>query len=328
MIQTRVFQGSNKITHEPPRNRPEDAADVARWASARGLRVPYWEIGNEPDLFAVTRGDPSWTPERYCDVFRAQAKAIKAVEPQARVAGPAVSGAVPGRDVFIERFVRRCGDVVDVLTWHIYPTDGTKPDDVALDTVAEADDTVARYKALLADPAQNPLGHGRKIALGVTEYGLSWYTNRARHLSDVYNALWAAEVALRLDEGGVEVAHYFALQGIVNHGLLDQSGVRRPTYYGFGLLGKLRGDLVAATAGDPMLWTHAALDGKELHVLVTNRGPAPKALATAVPGHRLVAAEWFDAAVADKEDPFTQAKPAATISLAPYSMMHLVYAAQ
>ena len=326
MIQTRVFQGG--MSKDPARNRPEDAADAVRWARARGIKVPIWEIGNEPDLFAVTRGDASWTTEKYCEVFRAQAKAIKAVDPQARVAGPAVSGAVPVRDVFLEKFVEKCGDVLDVLTWHIYPTDGTMDDARAFDTASQVDDTVARFKALLADPKRNPLGHGRKVTLGVTEYALSWYTNRARHLADIQNALWSAEVALRLDEQGAEVAHYFAFQGIVNHGLLDMSGIRRPTYYGFGLLGRLEGQLVAASASDPLLWTHAAIHGKQLDVLVTNRSPAARALATAVPGYALERAEWFDAAIADKEQPLAQARPAPSLSLGPNAMMHLVYRAQ
>jgi hypothetical protein len=297
-----------------------------RWARAKGLKVTYWEIGNEPDLFAVTRGDPSWTPERYCEVFRAQARAVKEVDPQAKVAGPAVSGSVPVRDAFLERFVEQCGDVVDLLTWHLYPTDGTMPDDAALDTAAQADDTVARYRALLSDPVKNPLGYGRHVALGVTEYGLSWFTGRARHLADVVNALWSTEIALRLDEQGVEVAHYFALQGIVNHGLLDQSGVRRPTYYAFGMLGKLAGQLVPVKTGDRELWTHGAVDGEALHVLVTNRGAGAKTLATAVPGYQLLGGEWFDAAIAEEEKPAAKVSAGAkTLALGPHTMTHLLY---
>jgi hypothetical protein len=222
--------------------------------------------------------------------------------------------------------VEGCGDVVDVLTWHIYPTDGTMEDGPALDTVAEVNDTVSRFKALLADPKKNPLGHQRQVALGVTEYGLSWNSSRARHLSDIHGALWSAEVALRLDEQGVEVAHYFAFAQMQNHGVLDQSGVRRPTFYSFGMLARLEGQLVAASSDDAQLWTHAAVDGRRLHVLVTNRSPDPKTVATALPGYRLTGGEWFDAAIADKEKPAAKvAATAKTVALVPRSMLYLVY---
>ncbi len=328
VIQTRVFQGSSSIQHDPARNRPEDAADAARWARERGLQVAYWEIGNEPDLFSTTRGDPSWTPERYCDVFRAQARAIKAVDPAARLAGPAVSGAVPGRDRFLERFVALCGDAVDVLTWHIYPTDGTRPDGEALATMAEVDRTIAAHKALWADPARNPRGHARRIAMAVTEYGLSWQTSRMRHIADMVGAMWAMEAALRFDEQGLSAAHYFCLQGTGPHGLLDLGGVKRPTHHAFAALGKLRGDLVAASSTDPELWVHAARDGGRLDVLVTNRATAEKALATGVPGFQLTGGDSFDEAVVRNEEPARALTPAATLRLPPRSITHLWYVAR
>jgi hypothetical protein len=325
VIQTRVFQGSNSIQHDPPKNQPEDAANAVRWAKARGIKVAFWEIGNEPDLFAVTRGDPSWTPEKYCQVFRAQAAAIKAVDPAARVAGPAVSGAVPGRDQFLAAFVKGCGDVVDVLTWHIYPTDGQWDDARALATVGEADETIAAYRKLLADPAKNPKGWQRKVDLAVTEYGLSWFSSRMHHLADMPAAMWAMEMALRFDEQGVSSAHYFAFHATGGHGLLDQGGVRRPTWYAFTTLAKLSGDLVPATTGDADLWSHAARDGDRLDVVITNRAAQAKVLPVAVPGYTLRHAASFDAKVADEEQPRARLAVGPTVTLPPMSVTHLVY---
>lgn len=322
VVHTRVFGGG---MGKDPHNRPEDAADAVRWARARGIRVSYWEIGNEPDLFAVTRGDPSWTPERYCQTFRAQGAAIKAVDPSARVAGPGVSGARPGRDRFLEAFVRECGDAVDVLTWHIYPSDGSLDDGTAFATVSEADDTVDEYRALWADPARNPRGHGRKVELGVTEYGLSWQSNRMHHLADLPAAMWAMEVAFRLDARGLASAHYFAFQGMGGHGLLDQAGARRPTWYAFTLLGELSGNLVPASTPDPDLWTHAARDGSRLDVVVTNRATQPKALAISVPGFGLRHGTYFDEALTKAEKEPAPVSPGATVMLPARSVVHLVY---
>lgn len=322
VVQTRVFGGG---MGKDPHNRPEDAADAVRWARARGIRVSYWEIGNEPDLFAVTRGDPSWTPEKYCQTFRAQAAAIKAVDPSARVAGPGVSGARPGRDRFLEAFVRECGDAVDVFTWHIYPSDGTLDDGAAFATVAEADGSVDEYRALWADPARNPRGHGRKVELGVTEYALSWQSNRMHHLADLPAAMWAMEVAFRFDARGLASAHYFAFQGMGGHGLLDQAGGRRPTWYAFTLLAALSGNLVPASTPDPDLWTHAARDGSRLDLVVTNRAAQAKALAARIPGFRLESGTWFDEAITRDEKPPAPVTPGAAVALPARSVVHLVY---
>lgn len=199
MVQTRVFQGRDG---RPAANAPEDAAAAVKLARERGLNVTYWEIGNEPDLYGPVRGDTSWTAERYCDVFRAQAAAVRREQPSAKIAGPAVSGAVPGAMKFLDTFVERCGDVVDLLTWHIYPTEGDGSDAAALTTVREADRTLAHARAVWADPKRNPKGHTRTIEFGVTEYGLSWRTERPRFLSDQTGALWAMETTLRLAKGG------------------------------------------------------------------------------------------------------------------------------
>ncbi len=298
VIQTRVFQG-------PPsaraKNQPEDAAAAVIMAKERGLTVDYWEIGNEPDLYAVTRGDPTWTAERYCEVFRAQRAAILAVDPEARVAGPGVSGSLKDRDPFMREFIARCGDIVDLLTWHIYPTDGQKSDKAALASVSEAERTVAELTALWRDPARNPRGHARKIPFGLTEYGLSYESSRQHHLADMVAALWALETALRLNELGVEVAHYFALQATGGHGLLDTAGGKRPSFYTFALASRLAGELVRAQSTSAKLWVHAARDGERLRVVVINHDVAEVSLGTRVGGYELLGGEQFDEAVTSEE---------------------------
>ncbi|WP_417068203.1 GH39 family glycosyl hydrolase [Niveibacterium terrae] len=322
LVQTRVFQGKSG---EPVHNRPEDAAQAVRISATLGLAVPYWEIGNEPDLYAVTRGDPSWTADRYCAVFRAQAAAIRAVAPQARIAGPAVSGSLPARDDFIERFVRGCGDVLDVLTWHIYPSEGEKSDEAALATASEASRTLTQMRALWADPHRNPLGHQRAIGFGVTEYGLSWRTERPRHIADQVAALWAAETALRLNEGGAEMAQYFALQGTGGHGLLDLAGAARPSWYAFRLLAALRGDFLAVRSSKRALWLHATRDGNTLQLLVTNPTAEALTLQSALPGYRLEHQRGFDAALAEAEEAMVEQQGHEKIVLPPRSMTLLSY---
>lgn len=322
LVQTRVFQDR---AGQSARNGPEDAADAVRISAALKLATPYWEIGNEPDLYAEKRGDPAWTAARYCAVFRAQAAAIRAADPQARIAGPAVSGAIPGRDRFIEDFVHDCGDVVDVLTWHLYPSEGEMSDEAALATATEANRTLGQMRTLWQDPNRNPLGHQRRIGFGVTEYGLSWRTERPRHLSDQVGALWAAETALRLNEGDAEIAQYFALQGTGGHGLLDQAGAPRPSWYAFSLLARLSGHFVGVASPSARLWLHGARDRDQLSILALNPQPAPVELSPALPGYRLERIIAFDEAQVEAETPLTEAAPQQSLTLTPRAMALLVY---
>jgi|GEM_PF-499906 len=308
-----------------PRNKPEDAANAVRWAREMGLKVDYWEIGNEPDLYGAKQSAPDYTPQKYCATFRAHAAAMKAVDPEVKVAGPVVSGAKPARDTFLEQFVKDCGDVVDVLTWHIYPTDGGADDDLAFSTAAEADQTVDAYRALWADKRANPKGWQRPIQLGVTEYGLSWQSGRARHLSDMPAAMWTLETALRLNERGVGSAHYFSIQGMQNHGLVDQSGARRPVWYAFITLSKLSGNLVPAATGDDAVWAHAARAGDRLDVVLVNKATAAKTFPVAVPGFTLRHAVYFDEAVTKDERPVEPLAVGAAVTLPPRSVVHLSY---
>jgi hypothetical protein len=322
VIQTRV--GWRSMTGKP-HNQPEDAANAVRWAKARDIRVRYWEIGSEPDLFAIKQSDPDFTPEKYCQVFRAQAAAIKAADPAAKVAGPSVSGARPARDRYLERFVAACGDAVDVLTWHIYPSEGALSDEDAFATAREADDTAEAHRALWADPARNPKGHARKVDMAVTEWGLSSLSTRMRHLADMPAAMWTMEMAFRFDAQGLVSADYFCLQNQGGHGLLDQAGAPRPTYYAYALLAQLSGNLVGASTGDPDLWTHAARDGPRLDLVVTNRATQPKLLATEIGGFTLKSGTWFDEGIARDEKPPAAVEVGPTVKLPARSVVHLVY---
>jgi hypothetical protein len=301
MVQTRVFGNRNGA---PAANTPEDAAAAVKMAAERKLKVSVWEIGNEPDLFSKIRGDATWNADRYCDVFRDQVKAIKAVDPTARIAGPAISGDRPDGSRFLERFVLRCGDLVDVLTWHIYPTGGDIEEDVALATIKDFDETAAQYRAVWTDPVRNPLGYKRPVEYGVTEYGLSWRSSNSRFLADQAAGIWAAEGALRMANNGIHIAHYFAYLSTSSHGLLDLGGIPRPSYYGFKMLAGLQGKFVAAQSANDKVWVHAIKNGKTMDLVVINSTDKPQDLALAVEGYVVDSAQYFDAAIVEEEKEF------------------------
>lgn len=265
IMQARLFGG---VTGS---GTPEDAVTAARYADELGLDIRYWEIGNEPDLYATHRGGPSWTPERYCQEFRRFAKALHVYDPTIKLAGPAISqGGTPVGDRWIRTFIHECGDLVDLLTWHFYPTDGTWSDAAALATSSAVSDQIRRYRAWLKDPKINPKGYERPIALGITEFGLSWQTNCFRHLTDMTAALWTADVLGQMATSGLAVGVYFALQDTGGHGLIDTAGWKRPTYWVFRLLKSFTGVAYAVASSSPDLHAYAAFNNGELRLLLIN----------------------------------------------------------
>jgi xylan 1,4-beta-xylosidase len=72
-----------------------------------------WELWNEPDI-TYWRG----TPEQYYELYDVTSKAIRAVYPDAKVGGPAVTG---GGDDFLRGFLQACADrdlPVDFVSFH------------------------------------------------------------------------------------------------------------------------------------------------------------------------------------------------------------------
>lgn len=264
---------------------PEHAAAAARYFESIGVPVRHWAVGNEPDLYPQNRMDAAWTPEVYCERLAGFAAALRAVNPDNRITGPAVSGSRPLGEDYLRAVLFGCGELLDVLTWHVYPTDGTWEDAAALATSQGVGEEIRRYRAWLRSPEHNPRGYLKDTALAVTEFGLSWRTASYRHLEDVTAALWLADVLGQLAQEGV-AGFYFALQGFGGHGLIDGSGWVRPTYYVFEMLSDFAGTVLdvradgAVGTGAPLLTAYAVADdggagesgAESVQLLLVNRG--------------------------------------------------------
>ncbi|GHF50532.1 hypothetical protein HNQ07_002946 [Deinococcus metalli] len=321
VIQTRVYSrpGGNRDGADA-KNTPADAADLVRMARGLDLTVAYWEIGNEPDLYATNRSDPSWTPEKYCGVVRAQRAAILAADPAAKIAGPAVSNPGP----FLDAVIKTCGDALDLVTWHLYPSNGDGTDAEAFASIEKVQGTLTRVQGLWADPATNPLGQGRPLAQGVTEYAQSYRSDRATHLSDAVGGLWAAEAALRLSEGGAALNTYFSLMATGNHGLLDDAGYPRFSYAAFRELAHYRGETLDLLSDDPAVWVHGARQDKLITVFALNTAATSTPLTISVPGYSLVGAKAITDADVSADRPPRPLAVAAPILLPPLSLTRLV----
>lgn len=267
LIIANLFQGT-----------PEDAAAAASYFAEAGMPVEAWAIGNEPDLYATNRGDPSWTPEKYCQRFRDYREALLEVNSDYLITGPAVSGSRPLGQDYLREVLYLCGDVIDVLTWHVYPTDGTWDDDSALATSSQVGEEIRRFRGWLSDPEMNPwprprinpLGHGRDIGTAITEFGLSWRTPNYRHLEDMIAALWLADVLGQMATEGLDESYYFTLQGLGGHGLIDNTGWVRSTYHVFEMLSDFTGEALTVELEAPVS-AYAARNERGLQVLLVNR---------------------------------------------------------
>ncbi len=254
---------------------PDHAIAVAATLRALGITPRWWAVGNEPDLYPRNRMNPAWTAEVYCERFRAMRSALEAELGDVRMSGPAVSGSRPSGMDYLREVITRCGDVIDLVTWHVYPTDGTRSDEDALATSRELAHEIAQVRAWLADPTVNPLGHEREFEIGVTEFGLSWRTQMLRHLEDQVAAVWLAETLGQLATAGVDVGQYFAIHGLGGHGLIDRTGWVRPTYHVYAMLAGFAGTAYRVEGGDERLAAYAAADDTGLRVLIVNRSPEP-----------------------------------------------------
>jgi len=257
---------------------PEKAAEAVRYCNVvhdYGFR--YWEVGNEPDLYErrVSRsGDPDFTIEWYNACFRELATAMKAVDPDIQVVGPAVTG---GWREWMPAFIAANGDIVDAISWHWYPHGNELSDAEVLTTPAHIQEQVETIRAWWRDPAVNPKGHQRAVPpLFLSEYNVSWATSVHRHLGTQVGALWNAEVVGRMANVGVEMAAHFALQGTTWQGLIGMLEDARPVYGVYQLYARWGRTQVAAESSDELLLpAFASLrdDGK-LAIIVINKDPA------------------------------------------------------
>ena len=105
----------------------------------------------------------------------------------------------------------------------------------------------------------------------------------------------------RMAREGLDAAYYFAYQGVGNHGLLDEMGTPRPTFYSFRMINSLKGHFVEASSDDKDLWVSAVQDGKKLSLIVINTSTSARSLPLKLAGWSFAKGEWFDQAIVENE---------------------------
>jgi hypothetical protein len=258
---------------------PEKAAGAVQYANIKhkyGAR--YWEVGNEPDEYRRRADEPNFSPEWYAERFRAYAQAMKAIDPTIKVFGPVLSNKL---DQWMRPFITACGDITDGLSWHFYGGNDKQTEAALLASPARFDQQVAQVRRWWGDPAVNPKGHAREIPLLISEYGASYVTASSKNLTTQAAALWTADVLGRMVTQRIDMAAYFTLWGIENHGVWDNRGKVRPVYYTFLLFNQFGSQLVRAESDQALLPAYAALrDDGALSLMVVNKAPSTAYRAT------------------------------------------------
>lgn len=240
----------------------DQAIEQIRYSREIGVRTDAWTIGNEPDLYAPNRGSPKWTAEQYAATFREWAVAMKTRFPGIKVSGPAVSNP---NDAWMRTFIRECGDLVDVLNWHWYPTDGKADDATALRTAEQTLGMVKKYQAWLKDPELNPKGYARSIPCALSEFSIHWDTQNEIQINDIVGACWTADVLGYLLESGIDYSHYFCLGEYGGHAVFNRMGKPRAMYWIFDFYREhaqaLKLLISQGSAADGLVTVHGWIDG-------------------------------------------------------------------
>lgn len=143
-----VVAAKNPITGKEHKDlaspqRPESVAAFARWAAAgakrySGRRV-IWEIWNEPN---ITFWKPKPDVQQYIALADATAKAIREVDSNAPIVGPATSGVpLPFIEEFFKSGILKHLDAVSVHPYRSY----SKPPESAADDYKKLRELIERY---------------------------------------------------------------------------------------------------------------------------------------------------------------------------------------
>ena len=126
------------------------------------VRQWYFEVWNEPNLQAFWSG----TQEDYFELYRATAEAVKSVDADLRVGGPATANNAWVEDLL--DFAEEAGLPVDFVTTHHYPTDAFG--DPGDDTEAQL---AAGRRDVLLERTQDTVRNARGKPVIYTEWNTS-----------------------------------------------------------------------------------------------------------------------------------------------------------
>ncbi len=229
---------------------------VTHWVERYGVdevRSWYFEVWNEPNLTAFGSGRQA----DYFPLYRYTVEAIKNVDSQLKVGGPATAD-----NAWVADFLGYCrenGLAADFISTHHYPTDSFgKPGD---DTEAQLADS---KRSVLRDEARAVRQQAGDLPVYYTEWCTSSNPRDPMH-DDPYAAAFIMKTVLE-QNGLVQGYSYWTFSDIFEEnyfpsvpfqggfGLMNIHGIAKPSWRAFQLLHALGTELV------PVEGTHETVD--------------------------------------------------------------------
>jgi xylan 1,4-beta-xylosidase len=244
----------------PPKNYAQWAVLIRQlvqhWVDRYGaeeVRQWFFEVWNEPNLTAFGSGNQ----REYFTLYRYTVAAIKGVDQELRVGGPATAD-----NAWIPEFLTFCrsdGVPADFITTHHYPTDSFgRPGD---DTEKQLS---LSKRSILRDEAREVRDQAGTTPVYYTEWCTSSNPRDAMH-DDPYAAAFIVKTVLEAN-GLVQGYSYWTFSDIFEEnyfpsvpfhggfGLLNIHGIAKPAYRAYELLHGLGTELI------PLEGSHATVD--------------------------------------------------------------------
>jgi hypothetical protein len=307
---------------------PEAAAALVRYANIeQGYNIPYWSIGNEPDI--ELNDGKNIDTVTFNQQWRAIALAMKAVDPKIKLMGPDISqwgtdiSKTPkfpptktptglNRQDWMTDFLKANGDLVDIVTVHRYPfTAPTDKNPVTVERLRQDTlewDTMVTY---LRDMIHQITGRDIPIAFTEVNSDSSNVVGGVASPDSFYNAIWYADVLGRLIQQNVFMVNYWAIANAGGLGLLSTNAIR-PTYYVFQMYNHFGNERIYSSSGVQFVTVYAAkrTDGT-LTLMMINLTDSEQRIPLQIQGMSPQQAEvWRFDATHNGEDLGQQAMPA------------------
>lgn len=303
-----------KANGSPPKNNQTWAELVSRtvrhWVGRYGIgevRQWYFEIWNEPNLKPFFGG----TRDQYFELYKASVRAIKAIDNQLRVGGPATSNFVPDarfdgqtedfschttvlnaadldaldwRPVWIEPFMEFCRSEnlpLDFISCHPYPTDWPLDSHGQSRGHARGAAATPRDLALLRAIVDKSAFPDAQIHL--TEWSSS--SSPRDHTHDFLQAATFVVKANLESIGLVDSLSYWTFTDVFEEGgvgdtpfhggfgMINFQGIPKPVFHAYRFLNALGDELVSAVPG-AVVTRHS--DSGKLTILAYNYPPEMK----------------------------------------------------
>lgn len=236
--------------------------------------IEYFEVWNEPDL-------PFWkggTAEEFCKLYDVFVKAVRSVDPKAKVGGPGTSGS--GCDAgqvyrgaaqfkYLKTFINYCGQnnlPLDFLSFHRYELD---PGQIKF-SCEEVRAWLQEYPAL------------REAELIISEWNIAPGQDKAGRMDRSFNASYASAWMASAIDGGLGLATFFNFSDAAwsgpgklfqqETGMVAPDSTPKPVYNAFRLWSMLDKTRLLTTGGSASTGAFATRGDNSVSVLVFNHG--------------------------------------------------------